>query len=240
MDRIILAIIMLCLPLMIKAQTFVKAENDTTVMSEYNDGRIWAYRQLGDFVVGMTNYVDKDDYGKYYRIVVFIKNLGNSSVTFEPEKITSVIYNKNNDTIPLNVYSYDAYMKRVNQTQNLSMALLGVSAGFNASQAGYQTTYTTTFGANNVPYTQIHTTYNYAAASAANMAATTQMMTLRKLMEDDRNTKSQGYLKITTIHPDEGIIGYMNIKHKKGQSMTVYIPVDGQVYSFDWDVTKKK
>jgi hypothetical protein len=55
MDRIILAIIMLCLPLMIKAQTFVKAENDTTVMSEYNDGRIWAYRQLGDFVVGMTN-----------------------------------------------------------------------------------------------------------------------------------------------------------------------------------------
>ena len=79
--------------------------------------RLWAYRQIGDFVVGMTNYEGKDDYGRYY-----------------------------------------------------------------------QTTYTTTYGVNHVPYTQVHTTYNYAAASAANMAATTQMMTLSKLMADDRNT----------------------------------------------------
>jgi hypothetical protein len=91
-----------------------------------------------------------------------------------------------------------------------------------------------------MPYTQVHTTYNYAAASAANMAATTQMMTLSKLMSDDRNTKSQGYFKITTVHPSEGIIGYMNIKRKKGQMMTVNIPVGDSMYSFDWNVTKKK
>lgn len=59
-------------------------------------------------------------------------------------------------------------------------------------------------------------------------------------MADDRNTKSQGYLRITTIHPNEGIIGYMNVKRKNGLLMTVNIPVGGQVYSFDWDVTKKK
>ena len=231
---------MICLPLVIQAQTFVKAENDTTVMSEYNDGRLWAYRQIGDFVVGMTNYEEKDDYGKYYQIAVFIKNLGDASVTFEPEEITSTLYSKNNDTIPLNVYSYDEYMKKVKKAQAWSMALMGFSAGFNAGMAGYQTTYTTTYGVNHMPYTQVHTTYNYAAASAANMAATTQMMTLSKLMADDRNTKSRGYLKISTIHPNAGIIGYMNIKRKKGKSMTVNIPVGGQVYSFDWDVTKKK
>jgi len=161
--------LLLVVTLSLNAQDFVAAENDTTVLTEYNDGRLWAYRQIGDFVVGMTNYEGKDDYGRYY-----------------------------------------------------------------------QTTYTTTYGVNHVPYTQVHTTYNYAAASAANMAATTQMMTLSKLMADDRNTKSQGYLRITTIHPNEGIIGYMNIKRKKGQMMTVNIPVGGQIYSFDWDVTKKK
>ena len=240
MDRIILAVIMMCLPLIVKAQTFMKAENDTTVMSEYNDGRIWAYRKLGDFVVGMTNYEDKDSYGKYYQIQIFIKNMGDTSVTFEPEKITSVLYNKYNDTIPLNVYTYDEYMKRIKNTQTWSMVLLGFSSGLSTSRAGYQTTYTTAYGPNNMPYTQIHTTYNHAAASAANMAATTQMITLGKLMEDERNMKSQGYLKITTIHPGEGIIGYMNIKRKRGQSMTVNIPVGGQVYSFDWDLTKKK
>lgn len=43
----------------VNAQDFIAAENDTTVMSEYNDGRLWAYRQIGDFVVGMTNYEEK-------------------------------------------------------------------------------------------------------------------------------------------------------------------------------------
>lgn len=224
----------------LKAQTFVKAENDTTVMSEYNDGRIWAYRQIGDFVVGMTNYEEKDDYGKYYQIAIFIKNLGEASTTFDPAQVTSSLYTKQGDSLKLQVYTYDEYMKKVKTAQAWSMALLGFSAGMNAGMAGYQTSYTTSSGVGGIPYTQVQTTYNYAAASTANMAATTQMMTLSKLMADDRNTKSQGYFKITTVHPGEGIIGYMNIKRRRGVSMTVNIPVGEQVFSFDWDVRKNK
>ncbi len=229
----------LCLTSSIRAQTFIKADNDTTVMSEYNDGRIWAYRQIGDFVVGMTSYEEKDDYGKYYQIAIFIKNLGESSITFDPDKVTSSLYTKRGDMLDLQVFTYDEYMKKVKNAQAWSMALVGFSAGMNAGMAGYQTTYTT-YGVGGMPYTQVHTTYNYAAASAANMAAANQMMTLSKLMADDRNTKSQGYLKITTVHPGEGIIGYMNIKRKKGQMMRVNIPVGDSVYSFDWDVAKRK
>jgi hypothetical protein len=238
--RNLFLVILLCLASTLKAQTFVKAENDTTVMSEYNEGRLWAYRQIGNLVVGMTNYEEKDDYGRYYQIAIFVKNLGESSITFDPDKVTSALYTKRGDTISLQVYTYDEYMKKVKDVQALSMALFGFSAGVNAGMAGYQTTYTSTYGAGYMPYTQVHTTYNYAAASAANMAATTQIMTLGKLMADDRNTKSQGYLKITTVHPGEGIIGYMNIKRKRGISMTVNIPVEDKVFSFDWEVNKKK
>ena len=103
----------LCLTLSIRAQTFIKADNDTTVMSEYNDGRIWAYRQIGDFVVGMTSYEEKDDYGKYYQIAIFIKNLGESSITFDPDKVTSSLYTKRGDTLDLQVFTYDEYIKKV-------------------------------------------------------------------------------------------------------------------------------
>jgi hypothetical protein len=72
------------------------------------------------------------------------------------------------------------------------------------------------------------------------MAATNQIMTLSKLMADERNTKSKGYLKKTTIHPGEGIIGYMNIKRKKGSSMKVLIPVEKNRYMFEWDVLHKR
>lgn len=131
-------------------------------------------------------------------------------------------------------------MKKVKNAQAWSMALLGFSAGLNAGMAGYQTTYTTSYMPNGMAFTQAHTTYNYAAASAANMVATTQIMTFSKMMADDKKTISKGYLKINTIHPDEGIIGYMNIKRKKGSRMTVYIPVEGKVFSFDWDISRKK
>lgn len=66
------------------------------------------------------------------------------------------------------------------------------------------------------------------------------MMALSKMMSDDKKTISQGYLKLTTVHPEEGIIGYMNIKHRKGVRMTVNIPIEGLIFSFDWDIAKKK
>lgn len=78
----------------VKAQEFLAFENDTTVLTEYNDGRLWAYRQIGDFVVGMTNYVEKDDYGKNYQILIFIKNLGEHSVLFDPSLVTSTLVDK--------------------------------------------------------------------------------------------------------------------------------------------------
>ena len=78
----------------IQAQTLIKEEADTTVLSEYYDGQLWAYRQIGDFVVGMTNNEEKDYYGKYYQISISIKNLGTSAVVFSPEDITSTLYNK--------------------------------------------------------------------------------------------------------------------------------------------------
>ncbi|MBE6301830.1 MAG: hypothetical protein E7085_08290 [Parabacteroides distasonis] len=69
------------------------------------------------------------------------------------------------------------------------------------------------------------------------MVAQTQIVTLGKRLEDDKNIKEQGYLN---IHSGKAVIGYMNIKWKRGLYMTVNIPINGQVYSFDWDVMKKK
>ena len=240
MKKLYLFITLLCLASSSKAQMLIKAESDTSVVTEYHNGRLWAYRQIGDYVVGITNYKEKDDYGKYYQIAIFVKNLDDKSVTFNPVEITACLYKESGDSLSLLVYSYEKYMKKVKKAQTWSMALYGFASGLNAGMAGYQTTYTTTYGVGGFPYTQVSTTYNHAAASAANIAANTQMMTLDKMMSDDRYVKSQGYLRITTIHPNEGIVGHMNIKRKKGKIMRVKIPVGGQVFSFDWDVSKNK
>lgn len=237
--RHIIITILLITPILTSAQSFIKEKNDTTTVTEYNDGRLWAYKQIGDIIVGMTNYEESDKYGKYYQIAIFVKNLGDSTITFNPGKIVASLYSKKGDTLGLKVYTYDKYMKKVKNAQAWSMALTGFSTGLNTGMAGYQTTYHTSFSPTGMPYTQIHSTYNHAAASAANMAATTQIMTLKDMMSEEKKTISQGYLKTNTIHPDEGILGYMNIKRKRGEAMTVYIMVSDDVFSFNWDVSKK-
>lgn len=224
----------------VNAQTLITPENDTTIISEYNDGRVWGYRIQGDVVVGMTNYKEKTDYGKYYQIIIFIKNLGDNSILFDPSEITSEIYDKKEVKSDLLVYTHERFMKKVKRTQAWSMALLGFASGLNAGTAGYQTTYTTTYSPGSMPYTSVSRTYNPSAASAANIAATTQMITLDKMMKEDGKIISEGYLKKTTIHADEGVLGYVNIKYKKGENMIIYIPVNGNVYKFDWDVSNKK
>ena len=147
-----LIILLLGITFSVNAQEFVAAENDTTVLTEYNDGRLWAYRRIGDFVVGMTNYVEKSDYGKNYQILIFIKNLSETSALFDPSSVTSTLTDKQGKTDGMKVFTYEQYMKKVKNQQAWAMALTGFSTGLNAGMAGYQTTYTTTYGAGRMPY----------------------------------------------------------------------------------------
>lgn len=232
--KIILSIILVMfVSLNSSAQTFVAEENDTTVITEYFKGYLWAYRKVGNFVVGMTNYKISDSYGKYYQVALFIHNIGDSVVTFDPDRINAKVYKKSYDYI-LYPYTYDEYMKKIKRSQTWAMALLGFSSGLNAGLSSYQTTYTTTYGVGHMPYTQVQTTYNPSMAATANMASTTQMMTLSVMLDNEKKQLTQDYLRITTIHPGETIIGYMNFKYKKGKDMTVYVPLDNKVYKFDW------
>jgi len=234
---IILAFCLFGIPL--AAQTFIPEQSDTTTITEYYDGHEWAYHQIEKIVVGMTNYQDKNDYGSYYQIGIMIQNLGDKSIVFDPEGVSAKLMSKSGQETPMKVYTYERYMKMIKNQQAWAMALTGFAAGLNAGSAGYQTSYSTGY-VGGVPYTQVSTTYNTAAATAANMAAQTQIMTLGSMMENDKKVVSQGYLKKTTVHSGESIIGIMNIKRQKGQRMTVNVDIDGTTYSFDWDIAKKK
>ncbi|EKJ91749.1 hypothetical protein QR305_02009 [Bacteroides finegoldii] len=228
-----------CISIISKAQTLILSENDSTVMTEYNDGNLWAYRNANGFIVGLTAYETKDDYGKYYRIDVFIKNQCDSSVIFMPENVTSQLLTNRGDTSQLVVYTNESFQKKIRKSQNWAMALYGFSSGLSAGSAGYSTSYSTSYSSNGLSYTTVTNHYDANVAIQANMASSYQMQTLSKMMDNDREVKKQGYLKKTTLHPNDGIIGYMNIKRKKGRILTVNVPINGHLYSFDWDVKSK-
>ena len=137
------------------------------------------------------------------------------------------------------VYTNEAFQKKIRKSQNWAMALYGFSSGLSAGSAGYSTSYSTSYSSNGLSYTTVTNHYDANVAIQANMASSYQMQTLSKMMDNDREVKKQGYLKKTTLHPNDGIIGYMNIKRKKGRILTVNVPINGHLYSFDWDVKSK-
>lgn len=230
--------ILLFLSITCKAQTFIYSQNDS-ILTEYNDGKFWAYLNKNDFVVGLSCLEEKDDYGKYYHLDIFIKNLSESPVTFRPDSVYSNILTEKDDTLKLEVYTNEEYQKKIKHSQSWAMALQGLSAGINAGTAGYSTSYSTSYSPNGYVSTTITNHYDANAAYQANIASANQMRTLGQMMDNDRAIREQGYLKTTTIYPDEAIIGYMNIKRKKGKILSISIPIRDYIYTFNLDVTKK-
>ena len=222
MKQNICVVIFLLLSTICKAQTFIYPQNDS-ILTEYNDGKFWAYLNKNDFVVGLSCFEEKDDYGKYYHLDIFIKNLSETPIVFQPDSVHSNLLTKKDDTLKLEVYTNEEYQKKIKRSQAWAMALYGISAGINAGTAGYSTSYSTSYSSNGYAYTTITNHYDANAAYQANVASTNQMLTLGQMMDNDRTIREQGYLKTTTIYPDEAIIGYMNIKREKGKILIVNI-----------------
>lgn len=238
--KFILAFVLMCLPAWVGGQTFLRNDNDTSVVTEYLDGKLWAYSNNGGLIVGMTNEEISDDYGRYYQIGIIINNQRDTSVIFNPEDVYSSLVKKNGDTIALDVYTDEEYQKKIKKSQMWAMVLTGISNGLSSGQSGYSTSTTSTVGANGSIYFTTTTHYNANAAAQAQSVANQRMMSLGRLFEEDRNIRRQGYLKKNTIHPGETICGYMNIKRKKGKLMVVDIDICGCNYCFAWDVGKKR
>ena len=176
-----------------QAQAFIFPENDS-IFTEYNDGRLWAYRETSDYVVGLTCFEKADDYGRFYQIHVFVKNISGQSFIFWPDSISANISTKRGEIQPLSTYTHEDFQRKIKRNQIWSIVL----------------------------------------ADEENPLPTAIMM------EDDRKRQGEGYLKTTTIYPDEAIVGYMNIRHRKGRVLTIHIPVNGQTLSFSWDTSRKK
>lgn len=213
------------------SQTLIKPENDSTFTTEYRNGNEWAMIAKKGFIVGVSNKLIKDDYGKFYRLQIMIQNLSNNSFVFTPETVSSYCTLKDQSVNSMKVYTSESFQKMIRNKQMWAEALTRFANGLNAGMAGYSTSYVSTpYGGYTV------STYNPANAAVANMMATNQMMEMGKQMENDRRIRDEGYLKKNTIHPGEGIVGYMFVKKQKGVTMEVQIPVNGVVFDYKWNI----
>lgn len=240
MSRLSLFILLIISPFCLSAQKFIADSLDNSALIEYHDGKQWAYRNIEGLTIGMTNEELKDDYGKYYQIGIFISNNRDTALLFNPEEVYAELMTKKGDTLDLEVYTNEAYQKKIKKAQTWAKVLNGVATGLNSANAGYSNTYSTSYNPKGYPVTTISRTYDANAATQANIAANKEMQAMNEKMEQDLAVREEGYLKLNTLNPGDAIIGYMNIKHKKGNELLVTINAGQNKYLYLWDVEKKK
>lgn len=203
---------------------------DPDLFTEWIDGKYWVYKNDSSSVVGMAIYFDSDDYGDYYQINLFVMNLSDHSIIFDPYDISARLAS-GSDTNSRNAYTLGEYMNKINKKQRRDNILYGISSGLNAAAAGYSTTYSNGYA---------YTTYNPSVYALAGMVASSQLRSMNRDIEYDKKIKQVGYIKKNTIYPGEGLNGYMNIERKKSDIgvLCIEIPVGGETYMFQWYIGK--
>ena len=188
-----------------------------SVATKYIDGLLWVFTGSDSEEVEHTCYFSSDSYGRYFQIGLGVWNLGDESFVFDPAEVEATITFRGVEE-PVKVYTIEEFRKKIER----SKILTAVAYGLNSFSAGMS-------AANN--------------DVSGTVLATSQMHSNERLMDKisaEQEAKSVGYLKINTIDPGEGINGYINLRRRRGEQLTIRIPVNGHTYIYRWDVSQER
>lgn len=206
---------------------------------DYRDGTPWEVYFKNGLTIALTNSVVKD-YGKWHRIDWIISNNSTTPIEFTPElNIASYSADNQGVTTDLQVWSCDAYMKKVKRAQTWAAIAMGFSEGMASAGAGYSTSTTTGYSSNCSTTTYYTTTYNATAAYQANLASQQRLANFSQALQEEKNIKQMGYLKKNTIYPGESVSGYVHVERIKGERVVFVINIEGAEYLYEWRFDKK-
>lgn len=231
----------------------------------HQNGDTWDYYMKNGLCVMVNASINKD-YGKYFTLYIILTNNSVQPITFNPALITAykkkkdkteslnvlksdeymakvnrrqnwnMFFNALNESMAANKAGYSASSTQTNSSYSGAAVsgTVGAAVGTNGAAIGGAVGVSGYAGSSSTSSTTI--TYNGAAAYQAELIANGRIADYNNQMLQERNIKDAGYLKTTTVNPGETISGYVNIQYKKGDELSVNIPINSVVYPFIWTI----
>lgn len=238
MNRTLLLFLLLVSPFVMRAQKFIAETNDSSLVTEYNNDRLWAYRNIEGITVGTASGVFKDEYDTYYQIGLFVHNNSESPITFNPEEVYARFLTNKGDTADLDVYTHEKLQKKIKRSQGLSFILGSIAGGFIGGFASITTGTRMYPGNGNAGTSSV--VYNAEAENQPDAAVNVPMQTIGTMLQNGSDIRDEGYLKLNTIHPGSAILGFMNVKFKQGRRLRLEVVVGNRTFSYLWDIETEK
>jgi antitoxin component YwqK of YwqJK toxin-antitoxin module len=196
------------------------------------------YYQMNDIILSASLSIEKE-YGKYFSADIALTNNTNQTIDFDADKITSILFTYKKDTIqsPCKVLTQKQYIKIVKNKQNCNSFFKGLGEGFLMLFFGVFVISDASIASTNPNYTPLMV--NDIGNQSQNISNSEQQIAgydnnLVEMREDIKGN----YLISSKIAPSETIRGVVNIKYKSGNKFLLYIPINGVVYPFEWNVKK--
>lgn len=186
------------------------------------------------------------DYGKWYRIHLFITNNTVGPIEFDPDSISATLVTEEGKTDTVEVLTMERYLKGIKKRQmwvKIGKAFADGLAAFGSS--GNSTTFSQTNYSGNA----------YSGGDSYSYSGTASTTQVTFSNNNERHEKSQAetaamnashyrdmkdrekqYLKRHTINKNNELGGYVNLKYAKGTRLNVFVKVGDAVYTFSWDL----
>lgn len=232
--------------------------------SYYKEGRKYKYYVHNGISITMSLSIVRN-YGKYYVANIAIENLTGRAFNFNPNSISATL-TKNRKEFQTVTLSSSDYSRIVKNRQAWDAAFIAMGEYSAANQAGksssstnsttsgyynssvnvsgdFNNNYVNLYG-NSTTYgsstTQSNTqSYSGAANYAAQQNAQKKVANYQNQQYQIRDQLSQGYLKRHTIENEQRIVGQINLKYKKAETIIIRVLVNGIDYDFLWTINYK-
>ncbi len=210
--------------------------DSAAMLVKWIDGVPWVTYITNGMRISMS-VKDVKEYGAYHQVSIVVDN--SSYLKYEIEPSVNVYaasgYSAGSllvEAMPLEVFSYENYMRKVKNQQTLAAIAMGLSSAAAAISSAYSPS-TWTVSVNG------HQTY--IDVSGRNINFYSPDLAFAGVAESwgrDRQIIQKGYLKKNTIESGEVVSGYFNIKEGAENFLSVTFKINGLRIPFFWDVSE--
>ena len=118
-----------------------ESPNISELQSEYHKGQKWYIYNVNGIKLSLNSSYIKD-YGKWYQVSLIVENNSITPIEFDPAHIKATLVDKTGESVNLEVWSVDEYIKKVRRTQYWNAAFANANEQMAAQNAAKSTTKT--------------------------------------------------------------------------------------------------
>ncbi|MCD8298093.1 MAG: hypothetical protein LUC88_11025 [Prevotella sp.] len=217
---------------------------------EYINDLPWEIIDKNGISVGLTYFRDPSfGFTGGYKASLIIVNNSMFPINIGSDNV-SINYSSNKGKdMTLRVRSFSEFSQSVQSSNAWAKTFAGIGEYMLTKNAGNSVSQTTTTYAGTTgsgrnysgAATSVTTSYDAAAAYQARITASNRIAAYGEALDADRKIREEGYLKRTTLHPGETIVGYVIGTKKSGWAYGTYIidiEINGVTYTYNWEIKK--